>query len=58
LARVVIEIGTTAVTHVLAADSAEERDDWIDTLKRASVRPEHNHKHTCCITVMLIDMTE
>lgn len=32
------EIGTTTVTHVLAADSAEERDDWIDTLKRASIR--------------------
>ena len=32
------EIGTTTVTHVLAADLAEERDDWIDTLKRASVR--------------------
>jgi len=39
LGIVTIEIGTTTVTHVLAADSVEERDDWIDTLKRASVRP-------------------
>ena len=43
---VTIEIGTTTVTHVLAADSAEERDDWIDTLKRASVRHWQSHKHT------------
>ena len=58
LACAAIEIGTTTVTHVLAADSVEERDDWIDTLKRASVRLEHNHKHTGCIIVILIDTTE
>lgn len=33
-----IYITIATVTHVLVADSAEERDDWIDTLKRASVR--------------------
>jgi len=31
------EIGTTTVIHILAADSAEERDEWIETLRKASV---------------------
>ncbi|XP_065882696.1 pleckstrin homology domain-containing family A member 2-like isoform X2 [Dysidea avara] len=32
------EIGTTTITHILAADSAEERDEWIETLRKASMR--------------------
>ena len=38
----ITEIGTTTVVHILAADSAEERDEWIETLRKASVRPHNN----------------
>lgn len=55
---VTTEIGTTTVIHVLAADSVEERDDWIDTLKRASVRPLTGAKTQICIVTVLVDTTE
>ena len=38
----ITEIGTTTITHILAADSAEERDEWIETLRKASVRHHDN----------------
>jgi len=38
----ITEIGTTTFIHILAADSAEERDEWIESLRKASVRPHNN----------------